>query len=137
MNKFIGIGRLTRDPEIRSAGDTKVASFSVAFDRRVKGKDGVEADFLNFTAFGKLAEFVEKWLTKGIKVAVEGRAQNHNYTDKNGVKRYEVQFVADQIEFVESKGAGTAANQGAKPVAQDDSFIAAPDDVDEGELPFN
>lgn len=133
MNKFIAIGRLTKDPEIRTAKDTQVASFTLAVDKRIKSQDGPSADFFNFTAFGKLAEFAEKWLTKGIKVAVEGRAENHNYTDKNGVKRYEIQFVADHIEFVESKKADAAPG----PVAQDSSFIAVPDDVDDGELPWD
>lgn len=127
MNKFIAIGRLTRDPEIRAAGETKLASFSLAVDRRFKGQDGVDADFFNFTAFGKLAEFVEKWLTKGIKVLVEGRAQNHNYTDKNGVKRYEIQFVAESIEFVESKKTEATTES---------AFMDIPDDADE-ELPFD
>lgn len=127
MNKFIAIGRLTRDPEIRAAGETKLASFSLAVDRRFKGQDGVDADFFNFAAFGKLAEFAEKWLTKGIKVLVEGRAQNHNYTDKNGVKRYEVQFVAESIEFVESKKTEATT---------ENAFMDIPDDADE-ELPFD
>ena len=134
MNKFIGIGRLTKDPEIRTAGDTKLASFSLAIDRRFKAQDGVEADFLNFTAFGKQAEFAEKWLTKGIKIAVEGRAQNHNYTDKNGVKRYEIQFIAEQMQFVESKRDAAAA---PSPVAQDTDFISVPDDAEDEELPWN
>lgn len=134
MNRFIGIGRLTKDPEIRNAGETMAASFTLAIDRRFKAKDGVEADFLNFTAFGKLAEFAQKWLTKGIKIAVEARAQNHNYTDKNGVKRYEIQFVADSIQFVESKRDAAAA---PSPVAQDTDFISVPDDVEDEELPWN
>lgn len=134
MNTCIFIGRLTRDPEIKNIGDTKIASFSLAVDRRVKSKDGVEADFFNITAFGKSADFAQNWLNKGIKIAVEARAQNHNYTDKNGVKRYEVQFVADSIQFVESKRDAAAA---PAPVAQDDSFIAVPDDAEDELLPFN
>lgn len=130
MNKFLGIGRLTKAPETRNGGDTAVTSFTLAIDRRIKGKDGVDADFLNFVAFGKTAEFVEKWLSKGIKVAVEGRAQNHNYTDKNGVKRYEIHFVAEQVEFVESK------RETQTSPAQDSSFVDIPDDVDDSELPF-
>lgn len=134
MNTCIFIGRLTRDPEIKNVGDTKIASFSLAVDRRVKSKDGTEADFFNFSAFGKSADFAQNWLNKGMKVAIEARAENHNYTDKNGVKRYEVQFVAEKIEFAESKRAEAAA---PAPVAQDDSFIAVPDDVEDELLPFN
>lgn len=126
MNTCIFIGRLTRDPEIRNAGETKVASFSLAVDRRIKSKDGVEADFFNFSAFGKSADFAQNWLNKGMKVAIEARAENHNYTDKNGVKRYEVQFVAEKIEFAESKKTETTTDNG---------FMDIPEDSDE-ELPF-
>lgn len=134
MNTCIFIGRLTRDPEIRSAGDTKVASFALAVDRRIKSKDGVEADFFNITAFGKSADFAQNWLNKGMKIAITARAENHNYTDKNGVKRYEVQFVAEKIEFAESKKAEAAA---PSPVAQDTDFISVPDDVEDEEVPWN
>lgn len=134
MNKCIFMGRLTRDPEIVNSGETKIGRFSLAVDRRFKGNDGIDADFFNMTAFGKLAGFVESWLTKGTKIVVECRAQNHNYTDKNNVKRYEMQFIADSIEFAESRRADQTASP--SPVAQDNSFIAVPDDVDDDELPF-
>lgn len=134
MNTCIFIGRLTKDPEIRAAGETKVASFTLAVDRRVKSQNGTEADFFNITAFGKSADFAQNWLNKGMKIALTARAENHNYTDKNGVKRYEVQFVAEKIEFAESKRSEAAA---PAPVAQDTDFISVPDDVDDEELPWN
>lgn len=133
MNKCMFMGRLTRDPEIVNSGETKIARFSLAVDRRFKGNDGVDADFFNVTCFNKLAGFAESWLTKGTKIVAECRAQNQNYTDKNGVKRYEIQFIADSIEFAESR----RADSETKPVAQDTSFIAVPDDVNEDELPWN
>ena len=108
MNKVIMMGRLTRDPEVRySAGEnaTAVARFSLAVDRRRKGSDGTEADFFNCTAFGKLGEFVEKYLRKGTKVLLSGRIQNDNYTNREGQKVSSVQIIVEEIEFAESKKA--------------------------------
>lgn len=134
------MGRLTRDPEIRySQGETllAIARYSIAVDRRFKREGEAEADFFNCTAFGKQAEFVEKYLKKGTKVLVTGRVQNDNYTNKEGQKVYSVQVVTEEIEFAESKGsaAGTQDNNGATTPA-DNGFINIPDGIDE-ELPFN
>lgn len=87
MNKVILMGRLTRDPEVRysqGASQTAVARFSIAVDRRFKREGEPDADFFNCTAFGKQAEFIERYLRKGVKVVVCGRIQNDNYTNKEG-----------------------------------------------------
>ena len=89
MNKVILLGNLTRDPEIRySQGEKQmaVARFSLAVNRRF-AKDGeTSADFLNCTAFGKTAEFVEKYFRQGSRMSLVGRIENNNYTNKNGEK---------------------------------------------------
>lgn len=157
MNKVMLMGRLTRDPETRySQGETAmaVARFSLAVDRKYKREGEADADFLNCTAFGKLGEFVEKYLKKGTKVCVIGRIQNDNYTNKNGEKVYSVQIIAEEIEFAESKGAGSpqaqpqpqqaqAQPQATQPQAPqptgavaDDGFLNIPNGIEE-ELPFN
>ena len=138
MNKWIGMGRLTRDPEVRySQSGSAVANFSVAIDRRYKRDGETTADFFNCTAFGKTGEFVEKYLRKGIKVVIEGELQNNNYEDKNGTKHYSVQIIVNQIEFAESKSSQTN-NDTAEPEASapaDNDFVNVPDgDMDE--LPF-
>ena len=139
MNKWIGMGRLTRDPEVRySQNGSAVANFSVAIDRRYKRDGETTADFFNCTAFGKTGEFVEKYLRKGVKVVIEGELQNNNYEDKNGTKHYSVQIIVNQIEFAESKGSQTNSNDTAEPEANapaDDGFMNIPDGIDE-ELPF-
>lgn len=102
MNKWIGTGRLTRDPEIRyTTGENKtaVASFSIAVDRR--GKQ--ESDFFNCTAWGKTAEHMEKYWRKGMKAAIVGRLEAENWTGKDGQKRTSVKIVAEEIEFCEKK----------------------------------
>ncbi len=146
MNKVILMGRLTRDPEVRysqGANQTAVGRFSIAVDRRFKRDGEPDADFFNCTAFGKQAEFVERYLHKGTKIVVVGRIQNDNYTNKEGQTVYSVRVMVDEIEFAESKnaqggnaqsGGGSAA--GAGNALSGDGFMSIPDGIDE-ELPFN
>ena len=133
MNKCVLIGRLTRDPEVRAAGETSVARFSLAVDRRFK-KDGEQtADFINCVAFGKTAEFVEKYAHKGTKFAVEGRIQTGSYTNKEGQKVYTTDVIVEQLEFAESK----ASSDNVVNTAANDDFMKVPDDLDDESLPFN
>lgn len=148
MNKVILMGRLTRDPEIRygssAQGDITIARFALAVDRRTRGRDGrSEADFLNCTAFGKLADFVEKYLAQGSKILLTGRIQNNNYTNREGQRVYSVQIIADEIEFAESKSAADSRSAGSAarpepsvPSSAGDGFMDIPDGL-EDELPFN
>lgn len=158
MNKAILMGRLTRDPEVRysqGASQTSVARFSVAVDRRFKREGEPDADFFNCTAFGKQAEFIERYLHKGTKVVLCGRIQNDNYTNKEGQMVYSVRVMVDEIEFAESKNAssgnaggynnnGGGYNNGGyagggsapAPSGAGDGFMNIPDGIDE-ELPFN
>ena len=99
MNKVILMGRLTREPEMFGQ-KSKVARFCLAVDRSY-GED--ETDFFNCVSFGKQAEFVEKYLKKGIKVLVTGRLQNNTYEDKQGNKVTSTQIITEEIEFAESK----------------------------------
>jgi len=134
MNKVIQIGCLTRDPDVRysqAAEPMAVAKFSIAVNRKFKREGEPEADFFNVTAFGKLGQFVEKYLKKGTKIALTGKLQNNNYTDKNGVKRYEVQIIAEEIEFAGAK----KEESGRSPEADNDGFVAIPDDIAQ-DLPF-
>ena len=146
MNKAILMGRLTRDSEIRySQGDNSmaIAKVSLAVDRKFKKQgDEVTADFFNCTAFGKQAEFVEKYLKKGTKVVVTGRIQNDNYTNKDGQKVYSVQIMVEEIEFAESKASSqsNSGNEGSTPPQMGepdaDGFMNIPDGIDNS-LPFN
>ena len=147
MNKVILMGRLTRDPEVRySQGDasTAIARFSLAVDRRFK-RDGDDqtADFINCVAFGRTAEFMERYARRGTKFVVEGRIQTGSYTNKDGQKVYTTDVVVENIEFAESKASGDNNNGGYVPAdrpspsgAAGDGFMNIPDGIDE-ELPFN
>ena len=152
MNKVFLMGRLTRDPEVRytqsrNGDQMAIGRFSIAVDRRFNrsnGQDGNEAtaDFFNCTAFGKLGEFVEKYLKQGTKVIVAGRVQNDNYTNKNGEKVYSVQIIAEEIEFAESKAASQQSQGGYQPSsspapqnASPDDFMSIPEGI-ENDLPF-
>ena len=133
MNKVIEMGRLTRDPEISSSNSgTTFARFSIAVDRRFKREGEPDADFFNCTAFGKTAEFVEKYLQKGTKVLVTGRLQNNNYTNKEGQKVYDVRIMVEEMEFAESKKDNSQSTQ----ATQGTDFLNVPDGLVE-ELPFS
>jgi single-strand DNA-binding protein len=126
MNKSFIIGRLTKDPEARAtqSGISK-SSFTVAVDRRYKNQQGErETDFLNVVAWRGLADLCNRYLHKGSKVAVSGSIQTRNYEDKDGIKRYITEIVADEVEFLTPKR-GESAPEG---------FVEL-DDSDE-ELPF-
>ncbi len=151
MNKVILMGRLTRDPEVRySQGENSmaIARYTLAVDRRFnRNGDDATADFINCVAFGRSGEFAERYLHKGIKIAVTGRIQTGSYTNKDGVKVYTTEVVVEDHEFAESKNSsggdgGFAGNSNFSgggrpaPMAAGDGFMNIPDGIDE-ELPFN
>lgn len=107
MNQSILMGRLTRDPDIRySRGENSIAiaNFRIAVDRTYRTKDDEDTtDYFSCTAFGRLAEFAEEHLVKGIKVLVTGRLQNDNYKNSDGDRVYGTKLILSQIEFTESK----------------------------------
>ena len=139
------MGRLTRDPEVRySQGEnsTAIARYTLAVDRRFRrNNDGEQtADFIGCVAFGRSAEFAEKYLHQGTKIIVEGRWQTGNYTNKDGQKVYTNDCVVERHEFCESRANQQNNSNGIigrnSPSADSDSFMSIPDGIDE-ELPFN
>ena len=147
MNRVILMGRLTRDPNISysQGGDNMaIARFTLAVDRRGRRQDGADqqtADFIGCVAFGRQAEFAEKYLRQGTKIAVTGRIQTGSYTNKDGQKVYTTDVVVEEQEFAESKQASqgtTAATPAVSPYGPvgSDGFMNIPDGIDE-ELPFN
>ena len=152
MNKVILMGRLTRDPDIRySQGETStaVARYTLAVDRRFKrNNDDQTADFIGCVAFGRSAEFAEKYFRQGLKVIVTGRIQTGSYTNRDGVKVYTTDVVVEDQEFAESKAvsdsnagryqsAPAPAPAPAAPASDmGDGFMNIPDGIDE-ELPYN
>lgn len=112
MNKWIGMGRLCADPEVKySNGEnaTCIARYRIAVDRRFKRDGEQEADFISIVAFGKLGEFAEKYLHKGTKVVVAGRIQTGSYTNNDGIKVYTTDIIAEEQEFAESKNSSSNA----------------------------
>ena len=134
MNKTLLIGRTTKDPDIRytqSEQPMTIARFNLAVDRRFKKEGEQSADFISCVAFGKTAEFIEKYVFKGTKIAVEGRIQTGNYTNKDGVKVYTTDVVAENVEFA---GAKTDSKSAAK--ESNDDFMNVADGLDDEGLPF-
>lgn len=165
MNKVILMGRLTKDPDVRYTGgdSSAVARFTLAVDRRgrrsANGSNEQTADFINCVAFDRQAEFAEKYLRKGTKIAITGRIQTGSYTNRDGQKVYTTDVVVEEQEFAESKAAadnngfgrqdsyasagygqdGGSSYQSSKPLPQSvgDDFMNIPDGVDDEGLPFN
>lgn len=145
MNRVILMGRLVRDPNMsysQSGDNMAIARFTLAVDRRGKKQDGADqqtADFIGCVCFGRQAEFAEKYLRQGTKIAVQGRILTGSYTNKDGVKVYTTDVVLDDIEFAESKASqGNSEYQSPsrpEPSSAGDGFYNVPDD-DEN-LPFN
>ena len=140
MNKVILVGRLTRDPDVRYTGEGNsmaVARYTLAVDRRFKREGEPTADFINCVAFGKSAEFVDKYLHKGTKMVVSGRLQTSSYTNKDGQKVYTTDVIIEEQEFAESKSASAGTAASAPTGQKDTSFMNVPDDLGSEELPFN
>lgn len=106
MNKVFLVGRLTKDPDLKYiSNNTPVCTFSLAVSRPFSNQNGQrEADFINIVVWRKQAENVKKYVTKGNLVAIDGRIQTRNYDDKDGKKVYVTEIVADNVQFLESKG---------------------------------
>ena len=151
MNKVILMGRLTRDPSIsytqaNSAQEsTCVARYALAVDRRFNRDGERKADFISCVAFGRQAEFAEKYLRKGTKIAITGRIQTGSYTNRDGQKVYTTDVIVEEQEFAESRAEAEAnrasfqrqsAPSPAPSADAGDGFMNIPDGIDE-ELPFN
>lgn len=145
MNTVQLVGRFTRDPEVKyTDSGTSVARFTLACDRRFKREGEDQADFISCVAFGKTAEFIEKYFIKGQRMGLAGRIQTGSYTNKDGVKVYTTDVIAENVEFVESKSASGGETGGYQPTSRPvptsaigDGFMNIPDDVDDEGLPFN
>lgn len=151
MNKVILMGRLTRDPEVRYGNGenaTAVARYTIAVDRRFKRDGEQSADFISCVAFGRNAEFVEKYLRQGTRIALTGRIQTGSYINRDGQKVYTTDIIVEEQEFAESKANAnnTSGFQDSwqsgvvttrKRTSDDaDGFMNIPDGL-EDELPFS
>ena len=138
MNKVILMGRLTRDPHISfSTGENPmaIARYTLAVDRRRKSDGGEQtADFISCVAFDKAAEFAEKYLHQGTKIAIIGRIQTGSYTNREGQKVYTTDVVIEEQEFAESKN--SSSSRRPEPGTDADGFMNIPDNVDDEGLPF-
>lgn len=139
MNKVILMGRVVRDADVRYSnganGSTAVARYTLAVDRKFKQEGQPTADFINCIAFGKLGEFAEKYLHKGVKIAVTGRIQTGSYTNKDGQKVYTTDIVVEEQEFAESKNANQQTER-PRPATDADGFMNIDASID-ADLPFN
>ncbi len=151
LNQITVMGRLTRDPELKTTtSGTSVTSFTLAVDRDFTGKDGGDrkADFIDCIAWRSTAEFVNKYFTKGSMAVISGRLQTRDWTDRDGNKRKATEIVAANVYFGEKKtggsSSGSSGSSGGSDSKADDYAMSAPDTAaavsfdieDDGELPF-
>ncbi|MBQ5436715.1 MAG: single-stranded DNA-binding protein [Firmicutes bacterium] len=146
MNQVQLVGRLSRDPQVSYSASTQnaVARFTVAVDRMPDRNGNRQADFISCVSFGKTAEFIEKYFTKGKPIALTGRIQTGSY-EKNGQKVYTTDVVADRVEFVpggngDGQTGGQSAPQGISKSGSDDKpsggFDEIPDLIPDDDIPF-
>lgn len=128
MNKVFLIGRLTRDPELRyTSSNLPVATFSLAVNRNFTSQSGErEADFINIVVWRKQAENVKNYLTQGSQVAIDGRIQTRTYDGEDGKKRYITEVVADNVQFLDTKGARESINTSTQDVTPSDFSDSMP-----------
>jgi single-strand DNA-binding protein len=137
LNTAIIMGRLTADPELKSTGSASVCSFTLAVDRRFKGKDEErQTDFIRCVAWRQAAEFLSKYFRKGSMVAVTGSIQVRSYEDKNGNKRQAVEVVADQINFTGGNNQKSGNRDDIPPPPPPASHADFEEIPDDGGLPF-
>lgn len=140
FNKAVIMGRLTKDPEVRWSQGEKpiaIARYTLAVDRRGKGSNEEKtADFFNVVSFGAAAEFVEKYLRKGTKIAVSGRLTSGSYENQEKQKVYTLEITSERISFAERKNAGTSEVTSNRTPNTDGGFINIPEGFEE-EIPFH
>ncbi|AUN23755.1 hypothetical protein RSJ21_00185 (plasmid) [Clostridium botulinum] len=127
MNKWVGIGNLTKDIDLKfTEGGTAVANFTIAIRRNFKNNDEYESDFINCVAFKKTAEILGKYTHKGSKIGIAGRIQTRSYDNKEGNKVYVTEIVVDEVEFLEKRE------------QKEEASIPADfePDKDDGDIPF-
>ncbi len=139
MNKVILVGRLAKDPELKTTTNGKsVATFSVAVDRRFKQDDQPTADFFNIVSWGRQAEVITQYLGKGRQIALSGRLQSRSYTAQDGSKRYVTEVVLEEFDFI---GSNQKESSGSEPTPAQQDQIGIDEDfhlIPEGDddVPF-
>ena len=139
MNKVILIGRLVSDPEVKyTTGEkqTAIARYRIAVNRKFKRDGEPEADFISCVAFGKSGEFAEKYLTKGMKIAVTGRIQTGSYENKEGQKVYTTDIIVEEHEFCESKNANSSETTSQPNSDEVAAVFDEIENINDDDLPF-
>lgn len=137
MNKVILVGRLTKDPELRTTqSGISVCSFTVACDRRYQ-KQGEErqTDFINCIAWRQQADFICKFFSKGVRIALDGSIQTRSWDAQDGTKRYATEVVVEHAEFAQSKAEGSVAPTAYAESQNSQSYASAPAGDIEGFMP--
>lgn len=135
-NSFNGIGRITKEPELRSAGEKNVLDFTIAITRPFTKKDHPESDFIDCTAWGATADNIAKFFGKGDRIGVSGRVEVKPYEDKDGVKRKSFKVIVDDFEFIENKKDRTTSSEDSSDTEEAKDNSIDNDNDNDKDLPF-
>lgn len=140
INKVVLVGRLTKDPTLTFAQGTgtAVCKFTIAVNRRYKKEGQPEADFLPVTVFGKTAEATANYMVKGSQISISGNIQTSNYMNKDNIKVYKTEIIADEVDFLDSKGkdSNSSSNNNQSNAGSKDFGSADITPIDDGDIPF-
>ena len=136
MNSCVMVGRLTKEVDFRVNGDKSTAKFTIAVNREFKNPQGnYDADFINCTAFGKRAETIQKYFTKGQQVCVKGPWRTGSYDAQDGTKRYTNELLVEGFTFIGGQSNGNNSSYGENNVSNNNDF-GYEEPIDDGDMPF-
>ena len=136
MNNCVMVGRLTKDIDFKVNGENMTAKFTIAVNRDFKNKNGqYDADFINCTAFGKRAETISKYFTKGQQVCVKGPWRTGSYNEQDGTKRYTNELLVEGFTFIGGQSNGNNSSYGENNVSNNNDF-GYEEPIDDGDMPF-
>lgn len=136
MNNCVMVGRLTKDIDFKVNGENMTAKFTIAVNRDFKNKNGqYDADFINCTAFGKRAETISKYFTKGQQVCVKGPWRTGSYNAQDETKRYTNELLVEGFTFIGGQSNGNNSSYGENNVSNNNDF-GYEEPIDDGDMPF-
>lgn len=137
MNSCVMVGRLTKEVDFRVNGDKSTAKFTIAVNREFKNSQGnYDADFINCTAFGKRAETIQKYFTKGQQVCVKGPWRTGSYDAQDGTKRYTNELLVEGFTFIGGQSNGNNSGYGENNTSNNNNDFGYETPIDDGDMPF-
>lgn len=139
INRYVAVGRLTKDPELRRTASGKaVTTFTLAINRAYQSNDGQQADYISCVTWNKVAENVAQYCSKGSLVGIEGRLRSRSYDNSQGQRVYVTEVICDSVQFIDTRNRDNQQNvqQNSQPQIQQDDFMGNSYNIEEDDLAF-